>query len=235
MNLRFSPSSLSVFRDCPRCFFIDQRLDVKRPRGIFPSLPNGMDRVLKTYVDQHRAEGTIPPEIQELGGAQPFHDAAILKKWRHWKSAPMVQIPVNETHQTATLSGAIDDLIVWRDGMVSPYDFKTKSSAPKDGDSEKYYGPQMDAYHLLIETGGSMRCNGRAYLDYWWPAEVLPNGVVRFDRQTVTLKTDPARAIQLVRDAAVCLAGIIPPPEPECEYCLFHDARTLSEKPALIP
>ena len=32
-----------------------------RPRGIFPSLPSGMDRVIKTYFDHYR--GSLPPEL----------------------------------------------------------------------------------------------------------------------------------------------------------------------------
>ena len=42
-----SPSALNVFNDCPRCFWLDKNKRMKQPRGIFPSLPSGMDKVLK--------------------------------------------------------------------------------------------------------------------------------------------------------------------------------------------
>src|SRR3989344_3937655 len=62
-TIRLSPSTgLNLFRDCPRCFWLHYNKNVHRPRGIFPSLPGGMDLVLKDYFDQFR--GSLPPELE---------------------------------------------------------------------------------------------------------------------------------------------------------------------------
>ena len=50
-----SPSALNVFNDCPRCFWLDKNKRMKQPRGIFPSLPSGMDKVLKSRYDVYKS------------------------------------------------------------------------------------------------------------------------------------------------------------------------------------
>ena len=51
MTYKFSPSSLSLLKDCPRCFWLKFNKDIKRPDSIFPSLPSGMDKILKVHFD----------------------------------------------------------------------------------------------------------------------------------------------------------------------------------------
>jgi len=59
--LRLSPTTgLSLFKECPRCFWLHFNKNVHRPRGIFPSLPSGMDLVIKNYFDRYRSMGQAP-------------------------------------------------------------------------------------------------------------------------------------------------------------------------------
>ncbi|MCX6774543.1 MAG: hypothetical protein NTY99_00435 [DPANN group archaeon] len=53
MAIKLSPSSLNLFKDCPRCFWLDKIKGISRPEGIFPSLPSGIDKVLKEHFDKH--------------------------------------------------------------------------------------------------------------------------------------------------------------------------------------
>ena len=53
MPYKLSPSSLSLLSDCPRCFWLQLNKGVKRPEGIFPSLPSGIDRILKDHFDRY--------------------------------------------------------------------------------------------------------------------------------------------------------------------------------------
>lgn len=218
--IRFSNSTLGTYRDCPRCFWLEINRKVKRPRGIFPSLPGGVDRVLKTYFDTHMSKGTLPPEMASLKGATPYPDRQALERWRNWRNL------IIDVDGVAQLSGALDELIVWPDGLHSPYDYKTRGAAPQDGASEQYYGSQLDIYHLLIETGCGLKCNGDGYLGYYWPSLVIGHGDFQFYTSIVKLSTDPARAVQLVHDAVECLKADHPPePAPLCEYCQYVKAR----------
>lgn len=233
--IRFSNSTLGTFEECPRCFWLEQHHKIKRPRGIFPSLPGGVDRVLKDYFDKHMSVGTLPPEMGELVGATPYADRAQLNAWRNWRNL------IIEVDGIAQLSGALDELIVWQDGLHSPYDYKTRGAPPKDGASEDYYGTQLDIYHFLVEEGCKLKCNGDGYLGYYWPADVTGHGDFKFSTAVVKLGTDPARAVQLVHDAVACLESATPPAaqmslnkkgvaEFSCEYCAYamaHGAKLL--------
>src|SRR3989338_4065443 len=84
-TFKLSPSSLGLMKDCPRCFWLTQHGVWKRPVGIFPSLPAGMDRILKTHFDKFMNRGELPPEIKEYGisnGYKLFDDKKQLDIWR---------------------------------------------------------------------------------------------------------------------------------------------------------
>ena len=72
MIYRLSPSAMNVYRDCPRCFWLTKVKSVSRPRGIFPSLPSGMDRGIKGYFDGFRANHSMPPEIHAFDNKLKF-------------------------------------------------------------------------------------------------------------------------------------------------------------------
>ena len=219
--MRLSPSSLSVFRDCPRCFWWTQVKKIARPRGIFPSLPGGIDRAMKAYV-----ENSVINEdpyglyhLEGVKGAMFYPDRENVRRWQNWRTG--MSCNVGEV----TVTGAIDDLIVWKDGRVSPYDYKTRGSAPKPGDSEKYYGAQLDIYHLLLEQHAGLKCTGKGYLRYGWPKQVVADRIT-FEWETVALDTDPARAITLVERSAEVLKMDEQPDYPmTCEYCVFIAGR----------
>jgi len=79
--IKLSPSKLNEFNACSRCFYDAYTLGIKKPRGIFPSLPGGLDRVLKVYFDKFR--GTLPPELKgKLPGAL-MTDMEKMNKWRN--------------------------------------------------------------------------------------------------------------------------------------------------------
>jgi len=76
-----SPSSLHLLDDCPRCFWLHFNKGIKRPEAVFPSLPAGMDKVLKRHFDKHREDGEVPPELAGLTGVKLFDDAEKLAIW----------------------------------------------------------------------------------------------------------------------------------------------------------
>ncbi|MBI5002130.1 hypothetical protein HZC31_01985 [Candidatus Woesearchaeota archaeon] len=80
---KFSPTSLSLLKECPKCFWLAFNKGIKRPSTIFPSLPSGMDGILKKHFDFFMEKGQLPPELQQLNGdVTLFNDAELLKVWR---------------------------------------------------------------------------------------------------------------------------------------------------------
>ncbi len=229
--VRFSNSTLGTFEDCPRCFWLEQRFGIKHPRGPFPSLPGGVDRKLKVYFDRHMSAGTLPPEMADLVGATPYPDRVKMEEWRNWRNL-IVDVRDENGVVIAQLSGALDELIIWPDGLCSPYDYKTRGAPPVEGASDEYYGTQLDIYHFLTQEGCGLKCNGDGYLGYYWPEDVTGHGDFKFTTGLVKLPTDPARAIKLVRDAVKCLESDELPDVPmkldkkgnsavSCEFCTY--------------
>src|SRR2546428_5559068 len=83
MAYKLSPSSLSLLKDCPRCFWLHFRKGIKRPEHVFPSLPAGMDRIFKKHFDSFGERGMLPPELRQLENLRPFADRELLSIWRN--------------------------------------------------------------------------------------------------------------------------------------------------------
>lgn len=208
-----SNSSLGVYVDCPRCFWLEKNMRIKRPRGPFPSLPGGMDQIIKVYFDRHRAAGTVPPEIAELlPGYKLYADQEKLRKMRNWQSAPRVPIG---THDCIW---ALDDLLVDADGLHSPLDYKTKAGEPKMEASVRYYNRQLNVYSFALDHA-KLKTNGKGHLLYYYPAGVSENGVVQFKTMLHTMDTNPSKAQVLFSKAVLCLKSSFPAAGGACEYC----------------
>jgi len=212
--LRLSPTTgLNLFRDCPRCFWLHYNKKVHRPRGIFPSLPSGMDLVIKKYFDNYRDK--LPPEIKGKVKGRLMPDNKLMDKWRNWRTG----LEYYNKQLDAVLFGALDDCLIDEDYYI-PLDYKTRGSAPKDGDSQKYYQTQLDTYALLLDKNG-YKVRDFAFLVYYYPEKVGEDGVVKFNIKPVEVKTDLKRAEKTFQDAVNLLKGPIPKHHSDCEYCCW--------------
>ena len=213
--IRLSPSTLNLFLECSRCFWLHINEKIHRPRGIFPSLPGGMDRVIKIYFDKYRKEGKLPPEIDGKVEGKLLSDLNLLNKWRNWRTG----LEYVDDVLGVTLFGALDDCLQDEEYHI-PLDYKTRGWAPREGDSQKYYGNQLDSYALMLEANG-YPVKDIGYLVYYFPKEVKEGGVINFDIEVVKLQIDTKRAKGVLKDAMKLLGGPIPPHHSECEYCLW--------------
>ncbi len=215
--IRLSPSTgLNLYRECPRCFWLHHNKGIHRPRGIFPSLPGGMDLVIKDYMDSFRKRDTMPPELAGQVEGKLMTDLVLMNKWRNWRTG----MEYKDTAMNAVLFGALDECL-FDNGTYIPLDYKTRGSAPKEGDSERYYQTQLDAYTLLLSENGYPTKN-LAYLLYYFPHEVKQNGEVTFRTKVIRLSTDVARAKKLFSEAVRVLRGAIPKRHSNCEYCTWN-------------
>lgn len=209
-----SPTALGTFKNCLRCFWLEKVKGIKRPRGIFPSLPGGMDAVIKTYFDKFRESGVLPPEIASHVEGRLVSDRALMNAWRNWRKG----LRYESVGLDVTLAGALDDCLI-SDGCYIPLDYKTRGWAPKEG-GEAYYQHQLDCYCLLLEKNGYPQ-KGVAYLLYYYPKEVTEHGQVIFNVEPHRVETDIKAAEALVREAVKCLSGEEPQAADTCEYCTW--------------
>ncbi|MBI1957322.1 MAG: PD-(D/E)XK nuclease family protein [Candidatus Niyogibacteria bacterium] len=221
-SIRVSPSNLNLFRECPRCFWLQMNENIHRPSGIFPSLPGGMDGVIKIYFDEWRKRGELPPEIREVVKGALFSDAETMKKWRNWRTG----LRYEDAEVGGVLSGALDDCVV-DGGRYMPLDYKTRGYPPKEG-GESFYQGQLDAYTLLLEANGYPTAE-LAYLVYYFPRAVRENGVVEFEVEPKRVKTNTKNAKRELRDAIMCLRGPIPARHSKCDYCSWGESHGTPE------
>jgi len=215
---RISPTTgLNLFKECPRCFWLHYNERVHRPRGIFPSLPSGMDLVIKKHFDKFR--GSLPPEIDNKVEGQLVPDVELLNKWRDWRTG----LEYYDKERDAVLFGALDDCLI-SDNYYIPIDYKTRGFPPKEGDSERYYQTQIDTYALLLNEN-SYKVKDFAYLIYYYPEEVRENGIVKFNIKPVRINTDLERAKKTFENAVDFLKGPIPKEHSNCEYCCWINDR----------
>jgi len=203
MTYKFSPSSLSLLKDCPRCFWLAFNKDIKRPDTIFPSLPSGMDKILKEHFDKFMRKGELPPELQQLNGeVKLFDDEELLKVWRsNFKGIPWTDERGNLIH------GAIDNLLKKGNKLIV-LDYKTRGFPLKE-DTHEHYQYQMDIYNFLLRKNG-YDTEDYTYLLFYHPHEVEENGHVCFNTDLVKIKVDIKNAETILKKALEVLEGEMP-------------------------
>ena len=222
-DISLSASKLNLLPECTRCFYDANTKRADRPRGMFPSLPGGVDRVMKAVIDEYRP-GKLPPHLREYGcQGTLWGTVPEITRLRNWQSGLKSEFIVKGVR--VRLIGALDDLVEEPDHLYSPYDTKTKGDEPKD-DGARYYQTQMDVYGFLLRANG-MQPSGIAYLDYRYPAtgSVVLGETIRFRSKLFTLRVSTERAIERITEGVTILQGGQPDANPTCEYCRFAQVR----------
>jgi hypothetical protein len=217
--IQLSASTLKLFQECPRCFWLHLNKRVERPRGPFPSLPSGLDRVLKGYFDTYRKRGMLPPLIEgKLEGTL---------------STTPLTLGFNDERTHARLWGKLDDTVILTDRRLAPLDHKTRASAPEGVSyTEKYYKFQMDVYTLLLERNGH-RTSRTAYVIYYFPLDGELHKGFPFGVAVHKIATDPEGAYAVFAAACRCLAGPLPSAGEQCAYCRWAEASAV--RPSTVP
>lgn len=205
--IKLSPTGLNLYLECPRCFWLSMVKGIKRPAGIFPSLPGGMDGILKTYFNEYRGQDVLPPLLNgQLEGKllNPLPKTLFMK----------------DDDLRAVLLGKLDDALDFGDGTFAPVDHKTRGYPPKE-EILAPYQVQMDAYDLLMSSNNYPTRNV-AYLLYYHPMSGTLHEKFPFVLTVKPVPTNPERAMQLFRDAVSLLrSDEMPVSSNTCEYCAW--------------
>lgn len=212
MVFKLSPSSLNLYQECSRCFWLHQHKVWKRPSGPFPQLPNGMDRVLKEHFDRFMRKGQLPPELVKNEGAKGmllFDDEGLLKEWRNSRKGLWF-----EDKENNILHGGVDNIL--RKGKkLIVLDYKTKGSPAKE-DAHKVNQHQLDIYNFLLRKMG-YETEDYGFLLFYSPSEVLETGEFLFHTELRKVKTNIKDGENLFNSAIKLLNGECP--EKSCDWC----------------
>jgi hypothetical protein len=216
--LKLSPSRLNTFRECPRCFWMD--MHGKGPPGApFPSLPGGIDLIVKAYYDKHRKEG-LPPLLKGKLGHR-LVDAAlaasIVKKTLSW----------TDPETGAILHGKMDDCLCDKDVLIV-MDNKTRGFPLKEEQDEAakaledIYRFQLETYAFILSKLGH-RVADFGYLIYYIPerSDEITKGITFYaEPKKIVLK--PGRVLPVFRKAIEVASKARPPAHhKECEMCAW--------------
>ncbi len=224
-RFRLSRSKIALFRECPRCFYIDNKLGTARPPGFPFNLNSAVDALLKKEFDIHRARGSAHPLMETYGvDAVPFSHPE-LDIWReNFKGIEYRHEPTG-----FLVAGAVDDVWVNKKGELLVVDYKSTSKDAKiealDEPWHNGYKQQMEIYQWLLRQRGFAVAN----LGYFVYANASKDreafdGKLEFD---VTLIPHQGKADWVdgtLEDIKTCLdADELPPSSPECDYCTYRE------------
>jgi CRISPR/Cas system-associated exonuclease Cas4 (RecB family) len=224
---RLSRSKIDFFLECPRCFYVDNKLGTKRPS--FPSfnLNIAVDELFKKEFDIHRKNVTPHPIMTKYKvDAVPLAD----KRMDSWRD-PFVGIEYTEPETGLVVSGGIDDIWVTPEKKLIIVDYKSTS---KDGsitelsDSpwDQQYTRQLGVYRWLLEKIG-FTVEETGYLVYANASKDLDafDDKLIFETTLVSVKTDTSWILPTLHKIKACLdSDTLPGIGDRCEFCPYREA-----------
>ncbi len=216
MTYKLSPHSLNLYVECPRCFYETVAEKKARPSGPFPSLPSGMDLIIKKRFDEFRKQGILPPELNGLEGLSLFNED-ILKEWRNQRKG-MLWTVENEN----SLTGSVDEILQTTKGNLVVLDYKTRGFPLKE--PPIYYKLQLDLYNLMLRKNG-YKTEDYSLLLFFYPEAFKEDGNVKFNNTIVKFPVDVENAEKTFRDALQLLEGKKPRASKECKFCEWKKSK----------
>lgn len=231
-SFKVSRSKIELFTQCPRCFWLDARLKIKRPNGPPFNINKAIDELFKKEFDNYRTKGEPHPIMTDNQiNAVPFQHAD-LDKWRYNFTG------VQALHQSSNLLvfGAVDDVWVNDDGELIVVDYKATAKSTEvgiDSDWQISYKRQLEVYQWLLrqngfkvnDTGYFVYTNGRFDLDGF-------NDRLEFRTKVIAYKGSDSWIESTLANMKACLEDDKMPPVGEaamggdCDYCSYARART---------
>ncbi|MDQ7815073.1 MAG: PD-(D/E)XK nuclease family protein [Patescibacteria group bacterium] len=218
-----SRSKLELLMQCPRCFYLDRRLGIKRPSGAPYTLNTAVDTLLKKEFDIHRAVGSRHPLFDAYGiDAIPFeHDK--LDEWRN--NFKGVRFLHRETN--LLIFGAVDDIWVRPPQRLIVVDYKAtgkeETVTALDSKWHDSYKRQMEIYQRLLRWNG-FEVDDRGYFVYCTGKSdrAAFDARVEFDVVVIPYVGDDAWVEPLLRKARRVLMATRPPVATKgCEHCRY--------------
>jgi CRISPR/Cas system-associated exonuclease Cas4 (RecB family) len=224
---RLSRSKIELFNECPRCFYLDNKLGTARPRGPAFTLNIAVDTLLKKEFDVHRAASSAHPLTEKYGIRAVPYAHKDLNTWRE----NFEGIEWKDPKTGFTISGAIDDLWMGEDGKLIVVDYKATSKEGSvdtldDSSWKDSYARQMGVYQWLLRKNG-YDVSSMGYFVY----ANAKSDKAAFDAQlefaltVVPCEGDTEWIDDILPKIKQTLdTEAVPPSGKSCEYCPYRDA-----------
>jgi hypothetical protein len=222
---KLSRSKIDLFTECPRCFYLDNKLGVSRPRGPSFTLNIAVDALLKREFDVHRVKKTQHPLLAKYGvDAIPF-DHELLDTWRE----NFEGIQWRDKKTDLLISGAIDDVWVDSKDRLMIVDYKATSKDGKietlsDSGWDEQYKRQMEVYQWLFRKNG-FNVSDRGYFVYVNGKKDAKafDARLEFDVTLIPHDGDDSWVDGILQKIKICLdTDAIPEPGIDCDFCAYR-------------
>ena len=229
---KISRSKIELFRQCPRCFWLDARLKIGRPSSPPFNINKAIDELFKKEFDLYRLKGEPHPIMTDNQiKAIPFAHAD-LEKWRHnFTGVAYLHQPTN-----FYVFGAVDDVWISHEDQLIVVDYKATAKASEvniDSEWQISYKRQMEVYQWLLrqngfkvsDTGYFVYANARADLDGFYDRVEFRTKVIPYQGNANWIETT-------LKQMKQCLDSPEMPPigqaamGGDCEFCTYAKART---------
>jgi len=217
---------------CPRCFWLDARLKIKRPDSPPFNINKAIDELFKKEFDVYRAQAKPHPIMTDNQIKAIPYTHADLDKWRYNFTGVAFMHPATYFH----VYGAIDDVWVNDDGELIVVDYKATAKNKEvdiDSDWQISYKRQMEVYQWLLrgngfkvsDTGYFVYTNGRMDLDGF-------HDRLDFRTKLIPYTGNDAWVEPTLMKMKACLDNDNMPPVGdaamggECNFCSYARART---------
>ncbi len=227
-NWKLSRTKIELFVECPRCFYLDNKLGTARPRGPAFTLNVAVDELFKLEFDSYRKEGVPHPIMTKYGiKAVPFKHKE-LDIWRD----NFAGITYKDKATGFIISGAIDDVWENEDGTLSIVDYKATSKDEKIEDLsnsgwESSYKRQMGIYQWLFGKN-DFKVSAIGYFVYANAKKQGQTGfadTLHFDTTIIPCTGDTSWIDEVLPKIKKTLdSSDLPNTGEYCEYCSYREA-----------
>lgn len=225
-NWRLSRSKIDLFIQCPRCFYVDNKLGVARPPGFPFNLNSAVDTLLKKEFDIHRKGKSAHPLIAAYNVAAIPFDHPDIDIWReNFKGLAVEHKPTG-----FTVCGAIDDVWVNAQDELMVVDYKSTSKEEAitalDQDWQDGYKRQMEIYQLLLrKMGHNVSSTGYFVYANGQTDRKAFDGKLEFDITIIPYTGNDSWVDKVLLDIKKTLDGtLVPLSSDDCDYCRYRGA-----------
>lgn len=232
-QFKVSRSKIELFMQCPRCFWLDVRLKIKRPNGPPFQINKAIDELLKKEFDSYREKGEPHPLMTDNQIKAIPMQHKDLDTWRHnFAGVSTLHVPTN-----LHIFGAVDDIWIDDAGQLIVVDYKATAKSKEvslDAEWQISYKRQMEVYQWLLRQNGFpvsnvgyfVYTNGRLDLDGFYDKVEFTTKVIEYIGDDAWVEPTIKKMKKCMEASTMPAVGMAAMGGP-CDFCEYAKARTM--------
>ena len=214
-TFQLSRSNIQSYLECPRCFYLDTVLSIKRPSGLPLPINMAIDSILKNEFDHYRLNNTPHPEVEKFlhSSIKPYNG----KEFVEWRKG--AKILHNSTN--FEILGKFDDVWTNQDSTelyLSDYKGGAVSAAGTSSLHQSFRN-QMDIYFWIAKQLDS-RFTNRSFFYYKKLKKEKFMDDSKFITEIVEYMANDDWVEEVIAKIKICLDRDTPPDShQDCKHC----------------